>query len=158
MHVWDMSEAARDWFEQHQLQMAVDMSKRDTEERWLQHEVSIRIVERRLASKGLQRVNTPANGNCFLIAASWSAGIHIDHFALRQQVVSYLGTYRCLFSSSSTSNSFLQPLLVLRSYVARWPWGHDLCVMASSHLLLRPAPVFSNDFSVFFGEWKSGLN
>lgn len=82
----------------------------------------------------LQRVNTPADGNCFLIAASWSAGIHIDHFALRQQVVSYLGTYRCLFSSSSTSNSFLQPLLVLRSYVARWPWGHDLCVMAFSHL------------------------
>ena len=54
MHVWDMFEAARDWFEKQQLQMAVDMSKRVTEERWLQHEVSIRIVERRLASKGLQ--------------------------------------------------------------------------------------------------------
>lgn len=150
MHVWDMSEAARDWFEKHQLQMAVDMSKRDTEERRLQHEVSIRIVERRLASKGLERVNTPADGDCLLIAAAWSAGIHIDHFALRQQVVSYLGTYRCLFSSSSTSNSCLQPLLVLRSYVARRPWGDDLCVMAFSHLLLRPAPVFSNVFFLFW--------
>eukprot|EP00435_Cladocopium_sp_Y103_P007657 s4444_g2.t1 len=81
--------------------MAVEMSqrpRRDTEERQRQHEASVRIVERRLASTGLQRVNTPADGNCFFIAAAWSVGIHIDPFALRQQVVSYLRTYSSLFS------------------------------------------------------------
>ena len=104
--------------------MVVEISQRDTEERQRRHEASVKIVERRLASKGLRRVSTPADGNCLFIAAAWSAGIHIDPFALRQQVRRrelLENIQQSLFPMVRHSRGFLQPLL--RSYVARWHVG-----------------------------------
>ena len=145
----DMFEAAKKWFEEQQLQMVVEMSQRDTEERQRRHEASVRIVERRLASKGLQRVSTPADGNCLFIAAAWSAGIHIDPFALRQQVVSYLRTYSSLFSQWFDTQwaSFSH---YCDAMSRGGTWGDDLVVMALSHLLLRPVPLFSKNTFVLF--------
>ena len=95
----DMFEAAQARFEKQQLDLALKLSLESLEEVKAQRAKSIEIVERRLAEHGLNRVETPRTGDCLFISAAWSAGIPIDPFALRQQVVSYLRTHPSMFSS-----------------------------------------------------------
>ncbi len=94
-----------------------------------------------LRTQNLRRVVTPAEGECLFVA--WSAGLAVDPFAFRQQVVSYLSSFPHYFGAwfDTKWKSFQQYLLEMAKPST---WGDDLCLVAMSHLLLRPIVLITD--------------
>ena len=67
-------------------QMSLEGSQREQE----RVAESLALLEPRLRSCGLTRVETPADGNCQFTAIVQTAGLPMEPFAFRQAVVSSL--------------------------------------------------------------------
>ena len=93
----DLFESARDGWHEHQVELAVSLSLEEATAQEQSRQESLLRVDRRLAAEGLQRVATPAEGDCMFIAVAWSAGLAIDPYAFRQEVVSYLTRFSAIF-------------------------------------------------------------
>ena len=134
----DMFDAARRSWDQQQIDLALKLSFQESSEQAARRAASLRLVDRRLKKESLKRIPVTADGDCLFTAVAWSAGIAMDPFALRQEVVSYLKTFPEMFCEwfDLRWSSYDQYLTALSR---KGCWGDDLCCMALSHLLLRPA-------------------
>ena len=141
--VEDLFDGARDKWEKEQVELAKALSLEDDAEKKAQRLESARRVERRLRIQNLRRVVTPAEGECLFVAVAWSAGLAVDRFAFRQQVVSYLSSFPHYFGRwfDTKWKSFQQYLLQMAKPST---WGDDLCLVAMSHLLLRPIVLITD--------------
>ena len=129
--------AAQQAWEKDQINLAVSLSLETSDKEKEQRARSHQIVARRLSKIGLKRVETPPHGDCQFIAVAWTAGLAIDPFAFRQEVVAYLASLPSFFSPWFDSR-----FKDYESYLAHMgregSWGDDLCLLAMSHLILRP--------------------
>ena len=129
----DMFDAARQSWDQQQIDLALKLSLQESSEQAARRAASLRLVDRRLKQESLKRIPVTADGDCLFTAAAWSAGIAMDPFALRQEVVSYLKTFPEMFSEwfDVRWSSYDQYLTALSR---KGCWGDALCCMALSHL------------------------
>ena len=131
-------------FENQQLHIAVQRSMEENEGAMKRRQDSIEKLAPRLAELGLERVDTAAQGDCQFLAVSFSAGLPVDVQDFRCQVVQYLKHCADIYSDKVASKfrSFQQ---YVEHMCRPGTWGDELTLAASSHLLLRPIVVLSDD-------------
>lgn len=112
---------------------------------------SRQLLNERLKSKGLQRLDTPHDGSCLFVSLCFSAGLALDHSKLREQIVAYLRMFASGFKPWS-DNRFQSYEAYLAHMSRESSYGDDLCVQAAAHLMMRPVYVVSDMEDMAYSE------
>jgi hypothetical protein len=134
--------AAARW-EKEQMELALSLSLEESEELLKKRQASRRKIEELLRPEGLEPVETQADGTCQFLAVLFSAGIPLDAYQFRQQVVDYLRTLPGEFAEKIEAK-FGSFAVYCDTMSLPATWGDELTLTAMSHLLLRPIEVISD--------------
>lgn len=130
-------------FDEAQVKMGVELSLKDMQEHAEQLQASRALVAQRLRQEGCERIDTEADGNCFFISLSYTAGLEISPQSLRAEVCAYLRSFPQTFSD--WFDTFFKSYDdYVRNLSRDGVYADDLCCLASAHLLLRPLRIISD--------------
>ena len=130
-------------WEKEQMELALSLSLEESEELLKKRQASRRKIEELLRPEGLESVETQADGTCQFLAVLFSAGIPLDAYQFRQQVVDYLRTLPGEFAEKIEAK-FGSFAVYCDTMSLPATWGDELTLTAMSHLLLRPIEVISD--------------
>ena len=139
----DLCEGAESLWDKKQLELAKELSLSLTEEQEKERQQSQEIIEARLRASGLTRVAVPRDGNCQFLSIVLSAGIPIDAFRLRSEIVSYLQRLPSMFNFWFDTH-FKDFNAYCRHMSRDGSWGDECTLQAAAHLLLRPIRIVTD--------------
>ena len=125
------------------MELAKELSLSLTEEQEKERQQSQEIIEARLRASGLTRVAVPRDGNCQFLSIVLSAGIPIDAFRLRSEIVSYLQRLPSMFNFWFDTH-FKDFNAYCRHMSRDGSWGDECTLQAAAHLLLRPIRIVTD--------------
>ncbi len=105
---------------------------------------SRRKVSALLQRLGLERLDTPADGNCQFVTLSYSAGVPMTHDLLRQQICDYLRTMEHAFRPW-IEERFRDYASYVEQMAKDGSYGDDITLQAAAALFLRPIHVVGAD-------------
>lgn len=123
--------------------MALALSVVENAEVARKREASRCKVRERLAKYGLQRLETPADGNCQFLSVLYTAEIPLDVNVFRAEVVGFLRSLPQRFEEK-VSKHFRSFDQYLEHMERPNSWGDELTLQAASCLLMQPIRVVSD--------------